>query len=44
MGWEEGWVRKKDRLGRRMGWEEGWVGKEDGLGRSVPNTLLQSFF
>ena len=33
MGWEEGWVGKKDGLGRRIGWEEGWVGKKDGLGR-----------
>ena len=22
MGWEEGWVGKKDGLGRRTGWEE----------------------
>jgi len=23
IGWEEGWLGKKDRLGRRMGWEKG---------------------
>ena len=34
-GWEEGWVGKKDGLGRRIGWEEEWVEKKNGLGRSM---------